>query len=61
DSSYDAYWGSGQDGKGENQLGRALERLREKLREEEVAKVVDGAGEGAKGANRTLHLNPRGR
>ncbi|KAG5642903.1 hypothetical protein DXG03_001910 [Asterophora parasitica] len=32
DSDKDAFWGVGADGKGRNELGKALERLREKLR-----------------------------
>lgn len=32
DSDKDAFWGVGPDGKGRNELGKALERLREKLR-----------------------------
>jgi diaminohydroxyphosphoribosylaminopyrimidine deaminase/5-amino-6-(5-phosphoribosylamino)uracil reductase len=32
DSDKDAFWGWGADRKGENQLGKALERLRDKLR-----------------------------
>ncbi|KAF8449240.1 hypothetical protein L210DRAFT_3369831, partial [Boletus edulis BED1] len=32
DSDKDAFWGVGPDGKGENQLGKALQRLRAKLR-----------------------------
>ncbi|KAF9220012.1 DUF1768-domain-containing protein [Gyrodon lividus] len=34
DSDKDAFWGVGPDGKGENQLGKALQRLREKLRDD---------------------------
>ncbi|KIK98136.1 hypothetical protein PAXRUDRAFT_824207 [Paxillus rubicundulus Ve08.2h10] len=34
DSDKDAFWGVGPDGNGENQLGKALQRLREKLRDE---------------------------
>ncbi|EGN91903.1 hypothetical protein SERLA73DRAFT_191875 [Serpula lacrymans var. lacrymans S7.3] len=62
DSPYDAYWGIGRDGTGENQLGKALERLRTTLREEEAAKGAKGVGEGTKGANeanRAMRLNPR--
>jgi len=62
DSPYDAYWGIGKDGTGENQLGKALERLRTKLREEEAEKAAKGTGEGTKVAvetNRALRLNPR--
>jgi len=33
DSDKDAFWGVGPDGNGENQLGKALERLRAKLRD----------------------------
>ncbi|KAJ3483585.1 hypothetical protein NLI96_g6216 [Meripilus lineatus] len=33
DSDKDAFWGIGADGKGRNELGKALERLRAKLRE----------------------------
>lgn len=40
DSPYDAYWGIGKDGTGENQLGKALERLRLKLSEEEVKRYA---------------------
>jgi predicted NAD-dependent protein-ADP-ribosyltransferase YbiA (DUF1768 family) len=32
DSDKDAFWGVGPDGKGRNELGKALERLRTKLR-----------------------------
>ncbi|KAJ7757552.1 hypothetical protein B0H16DRAFT_1537045 [Mycena metata] len=32
DSAEDAFWGIGKDGKGRNELGKALERLRTKLR-----------------------------
>ncbi|KAF5370434.1 hypothetical protein D9615_009749 [Tricholomella constricta] len=32
DSDKDAFWGVGADGKGRNELGKALERLRDKLR-----------------------------
>jgi predicted NAD-dependent protein-ADP-ribosyltransferase YbiA (DUF1768 family) len=32
DSDKDAFWGIGADRKGRNELGKALERLREKLR-----------------------------
>ncbi|KAH8832444.1 hypothetical protein DL96DRAFT_1667124 [Flagelloscypha sp. PMI_526] len=32
DSDKDAFWGIGADGQGRNELGKALERLREKLR-----------------------------
>ncbi|KAJ7196834.1 hypothetical protein GGX14DRAFT_472937 [Mycena pura] len=31
-SPYDSFWGSGADGRGRNQMGKALERLRTKLR-----------------------------
>ncbi|KAG8220798.1 hypothetical protein J3R82DRAFT_2242 [Butyriboletus roseoflavus] len=34
DSDKDAFWGVGPDGKGENQLGKALQKLREKLRDD---------------------------
>jgi len=34
DSDKDAFWGVGPDGKGENQLGKALQRLRAKLRDD---------------------------
>jgi len=34
-SDKDAFWGCGADGKGRNELGRALERLRAQLREAE--------------------------
>jgi len=34
-SDKDAFWGCGADGKGRNELGRALERLRAQLRETE--------------------------
>ena len=30
----DSYWGSGLDGLGENQLGKVLTRVRERLRED---------------------------
>lgn len=33
DSDKDAFWGVGADRKGRNELGKALERLRAKLRE----------------------------
>jgi predicted NAD-dependent protein-ADP-ribosyltransferase YbiA (DUF1768 family) len=33
DSDKDAFWGVGPDGRGRNELGKALERLRSKLRE----------------------------
>ncbi|RDB29280.1 hypothetical protein Hypma_014877 [Hypsizygus marmoreus] len=33
DSDKDAFWGVGADGKGRNELGKALERLREKFRQ----------------------------
>ncbi|TFK69961.1 DUF1768-domain-containing protein [Pluteus cervinus] len=33
DSDKDAFWGVGPDGKGRNELGKALERLRDQLRE----------------------------
>ncbi|MCB1748223.1 MAG: NADAR family protein [Gammaproteobacteria bacterium] len=33
-SSFDAFWGCGRDGRGDNRYGRLLERVREKLREE---------------------------
>lgn len=32
DSDKDAFWGIGADGRGRNELGKALERLRTKLR-----------------------------
>ncbi|KAG6374827.1 hypothetical protein JVT61DRAFT_4212 [Boletus reticuloceps] len=38
DSDKDAFWGVGPDGKGENQLGKALQRLRAKLRDEASTK-----------------------
>ncbi|KIJ12038.1 hypothetical protein PAXINDRAFT_83502 [Paxillus involutus ATCC 200175] len=34
DSDKDAFWGVGPDGNGENQLGKALQKLREKLRDD---------------------------
>lgn len=34
DSDKDAFWGVGADGKGRNELGKALERLRTKLRQD---------------------------
>jgi len=34
DSDKDAFWGIGKDGKGRNELGKALERLRMKIRDE---------------------------
>jgi ribA/ribD-fused uncharacterized protein len=33
-SSFDAFWGCGRDGRGDNHYGKLLERVREKLREE---------------------------
>lgn len=38
DSDKDAFWGIGPDGKGENQLGKALQRLRAKLRDDVSSK-----------------------
>ncbi|KAL4064045.1 hypothetical protein V8B97DRAFT_1876309 [Scleroderma yunnanense] len=38
DSAKDAFWGVGPDGKGENQLGKALQRLRTKLRDMETGR-----------------------
>lgn len=38
DSDKDAFWGVGPDGKGENQLGKALQRLRTKLRNDVSSK-----------------------
>ncbi|KAG9312801.1 hypothetical protein JVU11DRAFT_6217 [Chiua virens] len=38
DSDKDAFWGVGPDRKGENQLGKALQRLRAKLRDDVSAK-----------------------
>ncbi|KAF8141843.1 hypothetical protein EV363DRAFT_1392251 [Boletus edulis] len=38
DSDKDAFWGVGPDGKGENQLGKALQRLRAKLRNDASTK-----------------------
>jgi len=35
DSDKDSFWGCGADGKGRNELGKALERLRKRLREQE--------------------------
>ncbi|KAF8072199.1 hypothetical protein FPV67DRAFT_1411910 [Lyophyllum atratum] len=37
DSDKDAFWGVGADGKGRNELGKALERLRDKLRQAHTA------------------------
>ncbi|KAF5370428.1 hypothetical protein D9615_009722 [Tricholomella constricta] len=37
DSDKDAFWGVGPDGKGRNELGKALERLRDKLRQGHAA------------------------
>lgn len=34
-SDKDSFWGCGADGNGRNELGKALERLRKKLREED--------------------------
>lgn len=39
DSDKDAFWGVGPDGKGENQLGKALQRLRTKLRDVEMGRA----------------------
>ncbi|KIJ65304.1 hypothetical protein HYDPIDRAFT_167522 [Hydnomerulius pinastri MD-312] len=39
DSAKDAFWGVGPDGKGENQLGKALQRLRTKLRDEAAGRA----------------------
>lgn len=33
-SDKDSFWGCGADGKGRNELGKALERLRKRLREQ---------------------------
>ncbi|KAL4062338.1 hypothetical protein J3A83DRAFT_4110194 [Scleroderma citrinum] len=38
DSAKDAFWGVGPDGKGENQLGKALQKLRTKLRDMETGR-----------------------
>ncbi|MGE0484519.1 MAG: NADAR family protein [Gammaproteobacteria bacterium] len=38
-SSFDAFWGCGRDGRGDNHYGKLLERVRDKLREE----TFDGA------------------
>lgn len=38
DSDKDAFWGVGPDGKGGNQLGKALQRLRTKLRDVEIGR-----------------------
>ncbi|KAH9942777.1 hypothetical protein B0H21DRAFT_696072 [Amylocystis lapponica] len=38
DSAKDVFWGIGADGSGRNELGKALERLREKLRKTSVTK-----------------------
>jgi len=35
DSHIDSFWGRGEDRKGQNQLGKALMRLRDKFREQE--------------------------
>jgi len=37
DSDKDSFWGIGADRKGQNQLGKALVRLRTKLRDEQSA------------------------
>lgn len=54
DSAKDAFWGVGPDGKGENQLGKALQRLRTKLRDANT--TANGHGQGAKAdSSKTIH------
>lgn len=54
DSVKDAFWGVGPDGKGENQLGKALQRLRTKLRDANTTANVHGRGAKAD-SSKTIH------
>ena len=49
-STFDFFWGCGRDGRGENQFGRMLMRIRARLEEETAAQ---GAAEGADNADET--------
>lgn len=42
-SPFDHFWGAGQDGSGQNRLGRLLEELREQLRKQCAREAADGA------------------
>jgi len=48
-SSTDAFWGSGPDGKGRNELGKALMRLRATLRDIEAQTLMQQKGSGKAG------------
>ena len=48
DSDKDAFWGVGADRKGRNELGKALMRLREKLRREQEEEEARAIAEAAK-------------
>ncbi|KAI6108818.1 hypothetical protein EDD16DRAFT_1738029 [Pisolithus croceorrhizus] len=52
DSDKDAFWGVGPDGKGGNQLGKALQRLRTKLRD---ANTANGHGGSKADSSKTMH------
>lgn len=52
DSDKDAFWGVGPDGKGGNQLGKALQRLRTELRD---ANTANGHGGSKADSSKTMH------